>query len=55
MNAKVYILSVILSGLSLTSGIEGCREHPWQNDLAPLQGRWTARTGARREVQILLS
>ena len=53
MNAKVYFLSVILSLRGLALACAGVGEaRPARSDLARLQGRWTARAGARREVRV---
>jgi uncharacterized protein (TIGR03067 family) len=55
MNAKVYVLTVILGFVGVTSALRGQDTTPaGKNDLALLQGRWTARAGARREVKVSL-
>jgi uncharacterized protein (TIGR03067 family) len=54
MNAKVYVLTVILGCLGLTSAWSGEEKTSTDKDLTLLQGRWTARAGARREVKVLL-
>jgi uncharacterized protein (TIGR03067 family) len=54
MSAKVYVLTVILGSLGLTSARSGEEKTSTDKDLNLLQGRWTARAGARREVKVLL-
>jgi uncharacterized protein (TIGR03067 family) len=52
MKANVYLLSLILGLPGLNSALGGTETTPGENDLARLQGRWTARAGARREVRV---
>jgi uncharacterized protein (TIGR03067 family) len=54
MNAKVYVLSVILGFLAVAAARGGEETTPADNDLTLLQGRWTGRAGARREVRVVL-
>jgi uncharacterized protein (TIGR03067 family) len=54
MNAKIYTLGLATVTLSLISAVGGTDTMPRQGDLGRLQGRWTARAGARREVRVIL-
>ena len=54
MKAHVYVLSVTIVALSVIPAVEGTQTTPNQSDLGRLQGRWTARAGARREVRVIL-
>jgi uncharacterized protein (TIGR03067 family) len=54
MKAKVYSLSVTMVALSLIPAVGGTETTSKQSDLGRLQGRWTARAGARREVRVIL-
>jgi uncharacterized protein (TIGR03067 family) len=54
MNTKVHILTLILSSLGACAALPGAETTSADNDLARLQGRWTARAGARREVRVVL-
>jgi uncharacterized protein (TIGR03067 family) len=55
MKANVYFLTtVILGSVGLTMVAGGTETTPGEKDLAKLQGRWTARAGARREVRVVL-
>ena len=46
MNAKVYILTLILSSLGVFTASVDAQTHAAENDLARLQGRWASRAGA---------
>ena len=56
MNAKVIFLSfaMAVSSLASTPVYGGTETIPSDSDLGRLQGRWTARAGARREVRVVL-
>jgi uncharacterized protein (TIGR03067 family) len=54
MKAKVYALSVTMVALSLIPALGGTETTSKKSDLGRLQGRWTARAGARREVRVIL-
>jgi uncharacterized protein (TIGR03067 family) len=54
MKAKAYVLSVIAASLGLTWAARAGETTPGDGDLARMQGRWTARAGARREVRVVL-
>jgi uncharacterized protein (TIGR03067 family) len=54
MNGKVHILTLMLSSLGASAALRGGETTSTDNDLARLQGRWTARAGARREVRVVL-
>jgi uncharacterized protein (TIGR03067 family) len=55
MNAKKHVLTLVLSFLGAQGASMGAEPPPsGESDLARLQGRWTARAGARREVRVLL-
>jgi uncharacterized protein (TIGR03067 family) len=53
MKAKMSILSVTIGALSLITAM-GATDGPGKSDLNRLQGKWTARAGARREVRVSL-
>jgi uncharacterized protein (TIGR03067 family) len=52
-----YILLTLLSitALGWISALAGTEAIPADTDLGRLQGRWTARAGARREVKVFLT
>jgi uncharacterized protein (TIGR03067 family) len=54
MNAKLRIVTLILSVLGSSALSSGAETPAAENDLARMQGRWTARAGARREVRVVL-
>ena len=54
MNAKLYVMAMMVSFLGLTSASWSDEPTAADNDLGRLQGRWSARAGARREVRVLL-
>ena len=56
MKANVIFLSLTMAASSLgsISASGGTETIPSDSDLGKLQGRWTARTGARREVRVVL-
>ncbi len=56
MNTKSSLLALATTivGLAWFSAWAGTETVPPDSDLSRLQGRWTARAGARREVRVLL-
>jgi uncharacterized protein (TIGR03067 family) len=54
MNTKIHILALILSSLGASAALPGEETASTDKDLTRLQGRWTARAGARREVRVVL-
>lgn len=56
MKAKVIFLGLTMAAFSLASikAWGGKETIPGDSDLGRLQGRWTARAGARREVRVVL-
>jgi uncharacterized protein (TIGR03067 family) len=54
MNAKLYVVATMVGFLGLASWARSDEPTGASGDLALLQGRWSARAGARREVRVLL-
>jgi uncharacterized protein (TIGR03067 family) len=54
MNAQFSLIGVTITALTFVSAIRGAEPTKNENDLARLQGKWTARAGARKEVRVLL-
>jgi len=54
MNAKISLIGATITALSLVSAMGGTESTKSESDLARLQGKWTARAGARKEVRVLL-
>ncbi len=54
MNAKISLLGVAITALSLVAATGETESTKSKSDLDRLQGKWTARAGARKEVRVLL-
>ena len=56
MKKKYILLTVVsITALGWISALAGTEAIPADTDLGRLQGRWTARAGARREVKVFLT
>jgi uncharacterized protein (TIGR03067 family) len=51
----IHLALVATATLGCLSAFAGTEAIPADTDLGRLQGRWTARAGARREVRVILS
>lgn len=54
MNAQISLIGVTITALSFVSAIGAAESTKTASDLARLQGKWTARAGARKEVRVVL-
>jgi len=56
MKTNYILLTLVpIAALGWISALAGTESIPADTDLARLQGRWTARAGARREVRVFLT
>jgi uncharacterized protein (TIGR03067 family) len=56
MNMRYILLTLVsVAALGWISALAGTEAIPADTDLGRLQGRWTARAGARREGRVLLT